>query len=72
MKEEIDENVVKIFKENSENKFILDRKITIHEVKKAIKKLSNKKSPGIDKITNKMLKFFNDEVALIITDIFNK
>jgi len=41
-------------------------------VEKAIRKFSNKKSPGIDKITNKMLKFFNNEVALIIAEIFNK
>ena len=41
-------------------------------MKKAIKKFSNKKSPGIDKITNKMLKFFSDEIAIIITEIFNK
>jgi len=60
--EEKDDEIIKVLEDNNYN-YKIDKEITIKEIKKAIKKFKNKKSPGKDKITNKMMKCFNDEIC---------
>ena len=50
----------------------LDFSITQNEVRKAIDKLKNKKSPGIDGILNEMLKCSSETLTPTITKLFNK
>ena len=49
----------------------LDFRITHKEVQKAITKLKNNKSPGLDGICNEMLKCSNEPIIALITKIFN-
>ena len=45
--------------------------ITMPEVKKSIKKLKKKKSPGPDNITNEMLQHLGNSALGTLLDIFN-
>ena len=50
---------------------ILNRVITVEEVKKVILKLKNGKAGGLDKIIPELIKAFEDNVIDIITLILN-
>ena len=49
----------------------LDFTITQHEIKDALKRLKNKKSPGIDGITSEMLKSGQDVLMPALLKVFN-
>ena len=57
---------------NQELSDILNRIITVDEVKKVILKLKNGKAGGIDKIIPELIKAFDDSVIDVITLILNK
>ena len=50
---------------------LLDRTFTIKEIKNAISKLKTGKSPGVDMISNEMLKSSQDTIAEAIAKVFN-
>ena len=50
----------------------LDYTFKINEIKQAVGKLKNNKTPGIDCISNEMLKSCNDNILLCLTNLFNK
>ena len=50
----------------------LNQKITLEEVKTVIKALKNNKSPGLDNITNEMIKCSNDIMVEHLVNLFNK
>ena len=52
-------------------KQILNREISLKEIKEHIRIISKKKSPGVDKITNEMLKQLDEDNLKIILEIFN-
>ena len=56
--------------QNQNNPF-LDKPILIEEIKNAIKKLKNKKSPGKDGITNEMIKSATPDLLQILEKTFN-
>lgn len=49
----------------------LDYLITVEELKAAVKKLKNKKSPGYDQIINEMIKCFHDTYPDLLLNLFN-
>ena len=49
----------------------LDRKIENSEVKQIIKYLKPRKASGVDQVETFMLKFANDEIVEVITNLFN-
>ena len=53
-------------------KQILNREISLKEIKEHIRIISKKKSPGGDKITNEMLKQLDEDNLKIILEIFNE
>ena len=50
----------------------LDYTFKPDEIHKSIKQLKNNKSPGLDSITNEMLKCCNDTMIQCLTNLFNK
>ena len=58
--------------ENQPNFCELDFSIKPSEITKAIKMLKNNKAPGLDKISNEMIKYSQHAMLPVLTNMFNK
>lgn len=69
-----EENYLKDFITKNSNKSFteLDYSINKNELHEAMKKLKNGKSPGLDQITNQMIKAGSDQLNTILLRLFNK
>ena len=57
---------------DEDDKVPLEREITVNEVKAAIARLSNQKSPGSDGLTSEYYKMFVNELAPILQKLYKK
>lgn len=57
-----------IIKKSSRNTI---NNVNAHEIKSLIKKLNNKKAPGIDNVTNLQLKYSTNKILVQLMRIFN-
>ena len=67
-----DEDALREFEPDSENVTENIPPITEQEVENSIKRLSNRKTPGIDGITSELIKAGGDMMIKILTILFNK